>query len=143
MGVFCLFFVCSIGCLVCYPQVQDISNSKFIKLEVSTSSSEKTFVLDIKLYFTDSAFADPIDKKDEDLDDPIDPVGSKDEDLNEDLIDPNDSKDKICYATGDEVMELADVDVPINDLKEKEGVKSDVAGTIIDGGQSRTTTDNI
>ena len=40
-------------------------------------------------------------------------------------------------------MELADVDVPINDLKEKEGVKSDVAGTIIDGGQSRTTTDNI
>jgi hypothetical protein len=123
-----LFFVCSIGCLVCYPQVQDISNSKFIKLEVSASSSEKTFVLDINLYFTDSAFADPIDKKDEDPNDPIDPVGSKDE---------------FCYATCDEVMELVDVDMPINDLKEKEGVKSDVAGTIIDGGQSRTTTDNI
>ena len=137
-----MFFVCSIGCLVCYPQVQDISNSKFIKLEVSASSSEKTFVLDINLYFTDSAFADPIDKKDEDPNDPIDPVGSKDEDL-DDPIDPNNSKDEFCYATGDEVMELVDVDMPINDLKEKEGVKSDVAGTIIDGGQSRTTTDNI
>ena len=40
-------------------------------------------------------------------------------------------------------MELVDVDMPINDLKEEEGVKLDVAGTIIDGGQSRTTTDNI
>ena len=40
-------------------------------------------------------------------------------------------------------MELVDVDMPINDLKEEEGVKLDVAGTIIDGGQSRTSTDNI
>ena len=108
-------------------------------------SEHWTFVLDIKLYFTDSAFADPIDKKDEDLDDPIDPVGSKDEDLNEDLIDPNDSKvkDEFCYATCDEVMELVDVDMPINDLKEEEGVKLDAAGTIVDGGPSRTSTDNI
>ena len=112
----------------CYPQVQDISNSKFIKLEVSASSSEKTFVLDINLYFHKFGIADPIDRKDEDPNDPID---------------PNDSKDEFCYATCDEVMELVDVDMPINDLKEEEGVKLDVAGTIVDGGQSRTSTDNI
>ena len=98
----------------CYPQVPDISNSKFIKLEVSASSSEKTFVLDINLYFHKFGIADPIDRKDE-----------------------------FCYATCDEVMELVDVDMPINDLKEGEGVKLDAAGTIVDGGPSRTSTDNI
>ena len=85
---------------------------------------------------------DPIDRKDADPIDPIDLIDRKDEDPN-DPIDPVDSKDEFCYATCDEVMELVDVDMPINDLKEEEGVKLDVAGTIIDGGQSRTSTDNI
>ena len=60
-----------------------------------------------------------------------------------DIADPIDREDEFCYATCDEVMELVDVDMPINDLKEGEGVKLDVAGTIVDGGPSRTSTDNI
>ena len=69
-----MFFVCSIGCLVCYPQVQDISNSNFIKLERED--------------------ADPID--------PIDPIDRKDADPI-DPIDLIDRKDEFCYATCDEI----------------------------------------
>ena len=102
----------------------------------------KNFRFDINLYFHKFGIADPIDREDADPIDPIDPIDRKDADPI-DPIDLIDRKDEFCYATCDEVMELVDVDMPINDLKEEEGVKLDAAGTIVDGGPSRTSTDNI
>ena len=71
-----------------FPQAQ---SALFGKLEVSASSSEKTFVLDINLYFHKFGIADPIDREDADPIDPIDPIDRKDADP----IDPIDRKDAV------------------------------------------------